>query len=117
MPQPYPRQPAFDEFDAILTMVGNSYYGENANLSEWTDLRIVFEDARESGRFIITGASSDTPGFCGLLAFIIWPDTSVTMYRKGTGSTSKGMVCHDRHGHSVYMDQWYACDKDGVPWL
>ncbi len=81
----FPRQPELAEFDAILTLAGNSMYGPSqANLQEWTDLRMMLEEARESGRFIVSYGSSDTPGYWGPMIFVIWPDTSVTMYRRAS---------------------------------
>ena len=118
MAQEYPRQPSTDEYRALLTMEADARYPDDGScIQERHDLAHQFDEACDSGGFIITQATSDSPGFCGLLAFIIWPDTSVTMYRKGTGSTSKGMIVHDRQGIAVHMDEWYSCDKDGVPWL
>lgn len=112
MPDQLPRIAELAEFNDILTLIGNTMYGEydendsNPNLQEWTDLRIVLEEAVESGRFIITYASSDTPGYCGPLAFVIWPDTSVTMYR----FSSINLPSFD-----IVKGQWYQTDADGMP--
>lgn len=109
MPQPYPRRPELAEFDAILDLAGNSMYGESkANLQEWTDLRITLEDARESGRFIVSHASSDTPGYFGPIIFLIWPDTSITMYRFSS---------MDLPSFGVFKGEYYECDMGGMPWV
>jgi hypothetical protein len=118
MSQPYPRIPTTDEFADLSQLIINTQYpAGDACKQERSDLISVLAFAVSDGKFIVTNASSDSPGFCGLMAFMIWPDTSVTMYRKGTGSTSEGMKTHDRHGNTIHMDAWYECDKDGVPWL
>jgi hypothetical protein len=109
-----PRRPELAEFDAILKLAGISMYGEydennsTPNLEEWTNLRMMLEEAREDGRFILSYAASDTPGYCGPIAFMIWPDTSVTMYRFSS---------MDLPSFNITKGSWYQCDSDGMPWI
>ena len=109
MPQPYPRGPTSDEFVAIFNLAGDSMYGNpERNREEYHELNLMLQEAREDGRFIVSYAPSDTPGYCGLMIFVIWPDTSVTMYRHSS---------MDLPSFKIKKGDYYQSDSDGMPWL
>ena len=105
----YPRPPTADEETAIGGVVIRRYFGFlYSNRKEAHELRVTLSDAINDGRFIITHAHSDTPGYVGPIAIVIWPDTSVTMYR------CTRMALPSFH---LVAGDWYECDKDGIPWI
>lgn len=109
MASEYPRAPTPDEFAAIYNLAGDSMYGSpERNREEYHTLNEMLQEARDSGRFFVSYGSSDTPGYWGPMAFVIWPDTSVTMYRFSS---------MDLPSFDIKSGDWYETDKDGVPWI
>ena len=109
MIEEYPRQPTPDEFAAIYNLCGDAMYGNPAeNREEYHDLNVMLREAADNARFFITYGSSDTPGYWGPMAFVIWPDTSVTMYR---------FASMNLPSFAIKRGDWYETDKDGMPWI
>ena len=115
----YPRGPTHDEFRAIYLLEADNRYPDNGRcVQERHELSHMLDEASDTGKFIITEAMSDSPGFIGQLAFIIWPDTSITFARRYTGKFAKDHAIARRSSlDSLTSGNWYLCDKDGVPWL
>ena len=109
MASEYPRAPSPDEFAAIFNLAGDSMYGNpDRNREEYHDLNMMLQEARDSGRFIVSYGSSDTPGYWGPMMFVIWPDTSVTMYRKSS---------MDLPSFKIKEGDYYETDAGGMPWI
>jgi hypothetical protein len=89
-------------------LAANTMYGcPDKNKEEYFELNQTMHCIRDAGNFIVTYASSDTPGYCGPMIFVIWPDTSVTHYRKA------GI---DLPSFKIAKGEYYQTDMDGMPW-
>ena len=105
----YPRPPTPDEFTAIFNLAAYSMYGEaENNREERHDLNLMLQESLSAGRFIVSYGSSDTPGYFGPMIFVIWPDTSVTMYRRAS---------MDLPSFTIWEGDYYETDAGGMPWV
>ena len=65
----YPRGPTPNELLDIWMLAAASMYGDpDRNKTEYQELHFTLQEARDSGRFIVSYGSSDTPGYCGPMA-------------------------------------------------
>ena len=107
--QEYPRAPTPDEYEIIRRLVVNKQYPAGDSCAqERAELGEMLGEARDDGRFIVSYARSDSPGYWGRMIFMIWPDTSVTMYRQSP---------IELPSFNIASGGWYECDKDGMPWI
>jgi hypothetical protein len=105
----FPRPPTPDEFESIRQLVcDKSYPAGDSCSTERAYLYEMLSEATSSGRFIVSYASSDTPGYFGRIIFLIWPDTSITIYHH---------ACMDLPRFDIDKHDWYQCDVEGMPWI
>lgn len=107
--QEYPRGPTGAEFKALHSLICDKQYpAGDACAQEREELSHTLAFAVTEGKFIVTHAMSDSPGYFGPMVFVIWPDTSVTMYR---------FASMDLPSFDIWEGDWYETDRDGMPWV